>query len=76
LTAAQHALRLAQGSIRGCEANAGDRLPPAKLLAGAQEPLLARLVLMHLLWAGEALVDLSGAIGENSLVCGRLQVVS
>jgi hypothetical protein len=45
-----------------------------ELLSGAREPLLARPVLMHSLWAGEALVDLSGPIGEHSRVCGRLVV--
>ena len=41
-----------------------------ELLSGAREPLLARPVLMHLLWAGEALADLSEPIGEESRVCG------
>jgi hypothetical protein len=29
---------------------------------------------MYLLWAGEALADLTGPLGEDSRVCGRLQV--
>ena len=37
-----------------------------ELLSGAREPVLARPVLMHLLWAGEALADLSEPIGEES----------
>jgi hypothetical protein len=37
-----------------------------ELLAGASEPALARPVLMHLLWVGAALVDLSEPICENS----------
>lgn len=45
-----------------------------ELLSGAREPLLARPVLMHLLWAGEALADLSEPLGEDSRVCGRLRV--
>jgi hypothetical protein len=47
-----------------------------ELLSGAREPMLARPVLMHLLWAGEALADLSGPIGEESRVCGRLRVAA
>jgi hypothetical protein len=46
------------------------------LLAGAREPMLARPVLMHLLWAGEALADLAEPIGEDSRVCGRLRVAA
>jgi hypothetical protein len=45
-----------------------------ELLSGAREPMLARPVLMYLLWAGEALADLTGPLGEDSRVCGRLQV--
>jgi hypothetical protein len=43
------------------------------LLGGAREPMLARPVLMHLLWTGEAVADLSQAVGEESRcsdVCG------
>lgn len=47
-----------------------------ELVAGAREPLLARPVLMHLLWAGEALADLSEPLGEDSRVRGRLQVAA
>jgi hypothetical protein len=39
-----------------------------ELLSGACEPALARPVLMHLLWAGEALVDVVESIGEESRV--------
>ena len=31
---------------------------------------------MHLLWAGEALADLSGPIGEDSRVWARLRVAA
>lgn len=44
-----------------------------ELIAGAREPMLARPVLMHLLWAGDALADLSEPIGEDTRVWGRLR---
>jgi hypothetical protein len=47
-----------------------------ELVSEAREPMLARPVLMHLLWAGEALADLSEPIGEESRVCGRLRVAA
>jgi hypothetical protein len=47
-----------------------------ELVSGAREPMLARPVLMHLLWAGEAFADLSEPIGEDSRVCGRLRVAA
>ncbi len=47
-----------------------------ELIVGARESMLARPVLMHLLWAGEALADLSEPIGEDSLVWGRLRVAA
>lgn len=40
----------------------------AELLALSSEPALARPVLMHMLWSGEAEVDLSAPLGEASLV--------
>lgn len=46
----------------------------AELVSGAREPMLARPVLMHLLWAGDALVDMSAPIGEDSVVWARLRV--
>lgn len=39
-----------------------------ELLCGAREPALARPVLMHMLWTGEALVDVAEPIGEESRV--------
>ncbi|MHB8695477.1 MAG: TnsA-like heteromeric transposase endonuclease subunit [Solirubrobacteraceae bacterium] len=48
----------------------------AELVSGAREPMLARPVLMHLLWASDALVDLSTPIGEDSVVWARLRVVA
>jgi putative transposase len=42
-----------------------------ELLSGAREPMLARPVLMHLLWTGEAMVDLSVAFCEDSHVWAR-----
>ena len=46
----------------------------AELLSGAREPMLARPVLMNVLWAGDALVDVSASIDENSVVWTRLRV--
>ncbi len=46
----------------------------AELLSGARELMLARPVLMNLLWAGDALLDVSAPIGEDSVVWTRLQV--
>jgi hypothetical protein len=46
----------------------------AELVSGAREPMLARPVLMNLLWAGDALLDVSAPIGEDSIVWARLQV--
>ncbi len=47
---------------------ATDRSEICELLAGAREPVLARPVLMHMLWAGDALVDAAAPIGEHSCV--------
>jgi hypothetical protein len=47
-----------------------------ELLAGAREPMLARPVLMHLLWAEDALADLSGAIDDETIVRARLRVAA
>ncbi|MHB1568153.1 MAG: TnsA-like heteromeric transposase endonuclease subunit [Solirubrobacteraceae bacterium] len=46
----------------------------AELVAVAREPMLARPVLMNLLWAGDALVDVSAPVGEDSVVRARLRV--
>jgi hypothetical protein len=43
-------------------------------MSGSREPMLARPVLMNLLWAGDALLDVSVPIGEDSVVWARLQV--
>jgi hypothetical protein len=40
----------------------------AELLSGALEPMLARPVLMHLLWVGRALVDVGEPIEDESRV--------
>lgn len=40
----------------------------AELLADAREPALARPVLMHLLWCGQAEIDLRSPIGDDSIV--------
>ena len=45
-----------------------------ELVALAREPMLARPVLMNMLWAGEALADLSEPLAEDSRVAGRLRV--
>ena len=47
-----------------------------ELVSEAREPMLARPVLMHSLWAGEAVADLSEPIGEDSRVWGRLRVAA
>ncbi len=47
-----------------------------ELVAIAREPMLARPVLMNMLWAGEALADLSEPLAEDSRVWGRLWVVT
>jgi hypothetical protein len=46
-----------------------------ELVAGAREPTLAP-VLMHLLWTGDAVADLSQGLGEESRVSGRLRVAA
>lgn len=48
----------------------------AEVLAGARERMLALPVLMNLLWSGDALVDPSAAMGEDSLVTARLRVAA
>jgi hypothetical protein len=47
-----------------------------ELVAFAREPMLARPVLMNMLWAGEALADLSEPLAEASRVWGRLRVAT
>jgi hypothetical protein len=47
-----------------------------ELLADAREPALARPVLMHMLWAGDALLDLSEPIREESRIWGRLRAAA
>ena len=47
-----------------------------ELVAGAREPMLARPALMHLLWAAEALADLTEPIDDDTRVCGRLWVAA
>ena len=47
-----------------------------ELMSVVREPMLARPMLMHLLWAGEALADLSVPIGEDSCVWGRLRMAA
>ena len=54
-------------------ASAGSR-NIGELLSGAREPMLARPALMNLLWAGDALVDVSAPIDEDSVVCARLRM--
>jgi hypothetical protein len=46
----------------------------AELVSGAREPMLARPLLMNLLWAGDALVDVSAPIDDDSVVWARLRV--
>ena len=46
------------------------------LLAGARIAALARPVLMHMLWVGDAFVDLLEPIGEDSAVWARLRMAA
>ena len=46
----------------------------AELMSGAREPMLARPLLMNLLWAGDALIDVSAPIDDASVVSARLRV--
>jgi hypothetical protein len=55
---------------------AAGSLTIGELLAGAREPMLARPVLMHSLWAGDALADLSGPVGDETMVRARLRVAA
>jgi hypothetical protein len=53
---------------------AGAASTVGELLAGARESSLARPVLIHLLWVGDALTDLSAPVGEDNRVWERLRV--
>jgi hypothetical protein len=46
----------------------------AELVSGGRETMLARPLLMNLLWAGDALIDVSAPLGDHSLVWARLRV--
>ena len=48
----------------------------SEVLSDACEPALARPVLMHMLWVGDALVDLLEPIGEDSAVWARLRAAA
>jgi hypothetical protein len=61
---------------RMLSALAAGSLTIGELLSDAREAMLARPVLMHLLWAGDALADLSGPIDDESLVRARLWVAA
>ncbi|MGZ4325980.1 MAG: hypothetical protein ACXVFQ_22050 [Solirubrobacteraceae bacterium] len=47
-----------------------------ELLSDAREPALARPVLMHMLWVGVVLADLSAPLGEESVVSARSGVAA
>jgi hypothetical protein len=47
-----------------------------ELVSGAREPMLARPVLMHLLWTGDARADLSGPVDDETIVRARLRVAA
>ena len=53
---------------------AGGSCTIGELLSGALEVMLARPVLMHLLWSGDALIDLTGPIEERTVLSPRLRV--
>jgi hypothetical protein len=55
---------------------AGGRSAISELLADAREPVLARPVLMHLLWAGDVLVDVAEPIAEESVVWASTRAVA
>ena len=46
----------------------GEARTVGELLAGAREPMLARPVLMHLLWTGGVIVDVTEPIADASRV--------
>jgi hypothetical protein len=48
----------------------------SELTSCAVEPTLARPVLMHMLWCGDALIDLAQPIGEDTVVRARLRVAA
>lgn len=52
------------------EAIALEPCPVAQLLTRSGEPALVRPVLMHMLWAGEAVADLAEPLGEDTIVAG------
>jgi hypothetical protein len=47
-----------------------------ELLAGAEERALAQPVLMHLLWCGDALVELAEPLSDETVVRSRLRVAA
>jgi hypothetical protein len=47
-----------------------------ELLAGSREPVLARPVLMHMLWVGDALLELLEPICDETRVWGRLRTAA
>ncbi|MHB1837873.1 MAG: TnsA-like heteromeric transposase endonuclease subunit, partial [Solirubrobacteraceae bacterium] len=55
---------------------AAGSLTIGELLADAREAMLARPVLMHLVWAGDALAELSGPIDDDTIVRARLRVAA
>ena len=55
---------------------AAGALTIGELLADAREVMLASPMLMHLLWAGDALADLSGPIDDDTIVRARLRVAA
>ena len=61
---------------RMLSALAAGSLTIGELMSDAREAMLARPVLLHLLWAGDALADLSGPIDDESVVRARLWVAA
>jgi hypothetical protein len=47
-----------------------------ELLSAAREPRLARPMLMHLVWTGNALIDMARPIGEESRLWARVEVAA
>lgn len=55
---------------------AAGSLTISELMSDAGEAMLARPVLMHMLWAGDALVDLSDPVDDETIVRARLRVAT
>lgn len=55
---------------------AAGSLTISELMSDAREAMLARPVLMHVLWAGDAFADVSDSIDDETVVRARLRVAT